>query len=817
MQLARTLPQGHKGQSSPRSPLLSDAGMILPDFGDNHLRSESPHPHFERPPSLPTLDAVYGHSRSSSLAGTVPILDSVPANRRRSSQPSRFTSVSSGSHSNSSLSTLRKMSAPEGICNDALASSPTAHDALPRSTWDEDDRRISVASSSVLSEDFENWPGFDSHGGFDDSGVDLEDQEDHHHSPSTKNNQGDEAGAERTPGGRTSGSSDDEDDPYSSAALSRRAEIILANAKKRLNVMEGNLRGARESLVVSPTSPPRTRSSSELSQHISAARDRDRRLYAGMGPIPPRIHSYRTPLSSSTNSSAGHARGVSETSIPLPFSSTYMTKTPASKRASSAMGAARSSWLQEGYGNGRFPVKESRSYDNIRDPRASGQRTPVRSTSRSSKSALSLATLREDDSTPTLHRSTSAASDLREQVNDLKGRISSLKQRAQDDRLRRRSTQSLRSPSPFTSAETWNSSPDAHRTDNRQSPRAPATGLGITTDPPIRNTHLYVYKDEYMNGPMSARTTTSQIEGERLLLSGEGQDEFDEPPLPTRHFGAQPSLREGPGTLKKSQDVEKTEDLDDDDEPEVVGDSVYEDAVYEMPITARHEDRVDAFDYEHFFLHSAMGTYSLESRRSSTSSTSSTATTRPTTAINDNSTPSKSQQRNSMHARNASADSVSTIATFATAAERQNDDDDENEQMDQFSQQLLSNQQSTTPRPGITSLRTDSAINLRRGNGSSPTASSVSRGSSSPGDLVSGLRTSKLFSTLTEAPRDEPRLALNEEDKQLIYSLAASFQHVCSSLQNTYGEQYERKAWRRRLEEARRILAGEDAEDDPSF
>ena len=46
---------------------------------------------------------------------------------------------------------------------------------------------------------------------------------------------GDGMGNERWHEDRTSGS-DDDDDPYSSAALSRRAEIILANAKKRLNV-----------------------------------------------------------------------------------------------------------------------------------------------------------------------------------------------------------------------------------------------------------------------------------------------------------------------------------------------------------------------------------------------------------------------------------------------------------------------------------------------------------------------------------------------------------------------------------------------------
>jgi hypothetical protein len=117
----------------------------------------------------------------------------------------------------------------------ALASSPTIQNALsshsPGDWHGQDHHKISPTSSSIFSEDFEHWPGFDSHDSFEDSGVDLEEQEKRNHSTED----GDGMGNERWPEDRTSGS-DDDDDPYSSAALSRRAEIILANAKKRLNV-----------------------------------------------------------------------------------------------------------------------------------------------------------------------------------------------------------------------------------------------------------------------------------------------------------------------------------------------------------------------------------------------------------------------------------------------------------------------------------------------------------------------------------------------------------------------------------------------------
>ena len=271
--------------------------------------------------------------------------------------------------------------------------------------------------------------------------------------------------------------------------------------------MEGNLRGARESLVVSPTFNSRNQSS-DLTSHIAASRDRDRRLYAGMGPIPPRIHSYRQSLLTPHGSSPGHTRGMSETSVPLPFtpSYSYLTRTTSNKRSSSAFGHASGPWSPEGYGQGRFPIKESRSVEHLRNPRttwsSSDREHAARSASRSSRSPTALETLPEDEDGARVHRSTSAASGLRDQMNDLKGRISSLKLKAQEDHLRRRSMQSLRAPSPFTSSETWHPG----NTTN--------AGLGITTDP---------YEEQ--ERPLTATTTTSQKHGEKLVthFSKQGQ------------------------------------------------------------------------------------------------------------------------------------------------------------------------------------------------------------------------------------------------------------------------------------------------------
>lgn len=140
--------------------------------------------------------------------------------------------------------------------------------------------------------------------------------------------------------------------------------------------------------------------------------------------------------------------------------------------------------------------------------------------------------------------------------------------------------------------------------------------------------------------------------------------------------------------------------------------------------------------------------------------------------------------------------------------------------MDQFSRQILPHAERASVAT-ITALpRSDSAQKVQESNGmgspSTASTSSLSRVSSpGSGDMVTGLQTSKMFSILLESPRGEPQLALSEEEKQLIYSLAASFQQVVGSLKSTSGDQYERKEWRRRLDEARRTLNGEEFEGQP--
>jgi hypothetical protein len=219
--------------ASPRSPTLSEISMILPDA--DKLRSLSPAQHFERPPSPPSF---YTHSNRSARTIT---LGSFAEGPRKPS-----LNVSSPPLSTqSSRSTLRNMGDSETApkvplaYDEALASSPTLDDSFLRPHTDDwqatQQRRLSNASSSTMnSDDLEDirkrWPGFDSHPGFDDSGVDLEDDEEEKDQfPVDVNGE-----ADNEPW--LKGRSGTDENAYSSDLYSRRAEIILANAKKRLNV-----------------------------------------------------------------------------------------------------------------------------------------------------------------------------------------------------------------------------------------------------------------------------------------------------------------------------------------------------------------------------------------------------------------------------------------------------------------------------------------------------------------------------------------------------------------------------------------------------
>lgn len=381
-----------------------------------------------------------------------------------------------------------------------------------------------------------------------------------------------------------------------------------------------------------------------------------------------------------------HARNVSDNSIATPQQNAMPP------RSASALGAA---------GGYRQPLPMSRSADSITHANHGISQHPL---------DLALEPLSEDDGTqdgdnsdstqvaryasPTFNgyndggivRSSSAAQmrGIQDQMNGLKGKIFSLREQAAADSMKRRSLQSLRSPSLFTNARVEGGDSDSKPAE-AQDQGSPALGSpfrpdfpkdddGLPTaqdvertppwkkaerDPvvarhsPMQNLHQAYLQDE--NTPPKGKAAAAREKFDKLEQSGYADDDDD---LHTENGDAEDSAEE-----KAVKDLD-TKDLDakdlDTDSVSESGDSLYHEA-YQHPMS--HEDREDAFDYEHFFLHSAMGHLSRQSYRNpdddsgSECSDGSVETTRaaPTAA--------------SGRPRRPSLDTMTSVDSFATARE----------------------------------------------------------------------------------------------------------------------------------------------------
>lgn len=220
--------------------------------------------------------------------------------------------------------------------------------------------------------------------------------------------------------------------------------------------------------------------------------------------------------------------------------------------------------------------------------------------------------------------------DLQDQMKGLHIKISTLKVKAQEDGLRRRSLQSLRIPSPLASSKNWYENEIAYkgvRNMNKVDEPLVDGSETPTLEEAVGETQLAA---DPKNADVASVVT--DIDDDRSVVESlyedaeEGQyaeRETDEPLNET--LEAFPSVPNSHGATP-------------------------------------HEDREDAFDYEHFILHSALGNYAQTMRRSSVGSTGSVETTRP---VHDHPKLSRSN----------SVTSQSTMASFATATEGERNDD----------------------------------------------------------------------------------------------------------------------------------------------
>ncbi|UNI14709.1 hypothetical protein JDV02_001310 [Purpureocillium takamizusanense] len=648
------------------SPTLTNPDMILPDYDDSESLDDDDDDDDDddplSPPALWQHDAQSPCNDFGSFSrvgfGSVPLGPTTPiiyGNGTMLSDIGEVTEVEStvGTQSRQAMSRLSGL----GGDDTPLGSSPTMGNKVfkKRSTQHAArERRFSSDSNSTINDHERAAAAFDD---FDDS-VSVDDsnfQGDDEESMASSYVDDSTALSPRLAARSAQGLSLNED-RFSTSSISKRAEQILANAKRRLTTMEGNLNRARtfsySSVSDGSTPSPVGRPATSLREHV--------------------------PLSSS------HARNASETG----FLQATARPTVQLQRSASALGAA---------GGYRQPV-QSRSAEPL------GGRYS-HSSAKLSHHPLdtTLAPLSEDgddavevERTPPSYQHNSIASptfgvypevaltrsasvaqvrDLQDQMQGLKGKISTLKEQARADSMKRRSLQSLRTPSPFTHA-TWSQSYSERQevsspVQGSPGPVTPWNGVVPGSEanddgkPVERGIEVVPEEDEQstVDGYHEAREAQDDEEPHVTGIEAEqdagthyeGFDGAYHSPGVDGEVLAEDAATQGVEDGANIEGVEDNADSSRDDVSES-GESLYHDTVQHA---ISHEDREDAFDYEHFFLHSAMGTISRQEATrdydyESEGSDDSAQTTRgPTTGV----------------ARRASLDTFVTVDSFATAAE----------------------------------------------------------------------------------------------------------------------------------------------------
>ena len=234
--------------------------------------------------------------------------------------------------------------------------------------------------------------------------------------------------------------------------------------------------------------------------------------------------------------------------------------------------------------------------------------------------------------------SSRSARDLRDQMLGLKSKVIDLKAKAQADSLRRRSSQNVRAPSPYDqAAEQWYAGAAEYKAG--ESPLSTNAGLGWSphhqnpdsgfgTPPSLKDSDtLGVERNgtPVTNpGPTRTDVNTPNLHQD-LDKSQPGRDGEDSPAQPSHYedaFEESSSDPEDAVAASEEEQIYLNEALEESlQEAEPEFSSMTEDVAELNGEPERHEDRVDAFDYENMFLHSALGNYTQTAfhRRNSSS------------------------------------------------------------------------------------------------------------------------------------------------------------------------------------------------------
>lgn len=515
-----------------------------------------------------------------------------------------------------------------------------------------------------------------------------------------------------------------EQEEYESAILSQRAEQILANAKRRLNVMEGNLRGARD--LVQPLTAANLKRATSLSGAAIYGNGRTLRYdydnEQAKAASPRNLHSQQ----SSPHMNQDYHRNWSD-ALPdrphtsLDHGSRYVVTSTLQDYSLSAEQT-----------HGRV-LRTARSHDQL-------GRSGVYSSSRAfhngrSPDLMHLEPLAEDEERRSqrhsqyhsssinnglgIYRPSSRTSDLRDQMSSLKGKISTLKERAREDSIRRQSQSNLRHQSPFNNAAAkppgvfharspvahhdgahdtgaFNGAPNGSRKVFAEQATSGSSGLPEARVGKMGDCKTPVSKFQVAASSLKTQEGQPQLHrrrtasGSAMVSSSKSRNSHQQyhDTQAGLHSAAvvdlpASSANDSTGSHRSSSDEARARFSDGyaTSEPES---SVYEDAKEQASVVA-HEDREDAFDYEHFFLHSAMATYAQSESSAASEASIETARGPALVGYEDDEaleqpfnespptspeTPEKLREiERNLHKRTLSNESITTAGTFATAEE----------------------------------------------------------------------------------------------------------------------------------------------------
>lgn len=733
-------------QEVPPSPTLTNPDMILPY--DPHLnssptpRASSPTLHSSPPPLRP--DSAVSLGSSPIELGPAIELGVATTMRLPSRTVPPINTNYYGYEHGAPLSDIGEEETPKSR-KSRMTETPIDLDPpspTPTGPSSHALRRLSNHSSSNGS-DLGNWEDFDSSNMIDGRlAADLAKIEDEEvEDPDSKRN--------------STVATNSEDDM---ALLNERAERILDHARKRLTHMEDNLSKARHSILLSSRSSPNM---NELHQPAGG-------LYRSISLAGASQRKARPLYLVSRNNPAAHARGGSDTTSGT-SGLKRLSMIPEVRSASALEYGSRQESPQQLHPSpssrtGGFSPASARSFNSplrVLQEEDNAPSTTKTSPESSTPRGLGINTLaavsKEDISVVTsspvtaLARSSSAMSshstkEIREQMTNLQAKISDLKDKAHADSMRRKSMQSIRTPSPFASAQTpelWYTSAPEYK--EAGSPINTNAGMGWSPSQQRKPLELHVtpvtpQAQSTLNVELPATKESNRV--------SEVRTDKNTPSLhKTVHVQAEP-LEKPNSVIQESLYEDAAQDLEDDEpiaaseEEQIYLNEVLEESLQEEPdvpeipehllpadgAAERHEDRLDAFDYENMFLHSALGNYAgggLRSGTPSDSDCSSVTTTRidqntPTidddedegvTQLDTDGNPEEEEDEAEEEAaetpvqetflkpeagstptpletppkpwakaaRSNSMDSVSTVATFATATEGEGRDEEEDE------------------------------------------------------------------------------------------------------------------------------------------